>query len=209
MADKFKTDLTKMKFGLLTVIEYSHTRNRAPYWLCECRCGMRKAILGANLVSGKTQSCGCLQRKRTADSTRTHGKSKTRLYRIWKGMKRRCNNRNVKAYPQYGGRGIKICSEWNDFEAFEKWALENGYAENLTIERKDCDGIYEPDNCEWITLSDQGKNTSRIHYIEYEGETLSLAEWSAKLGGNPNLVTTRLQRGWSEEDAVTIPPKRK
>lgn len=194
---------------MLTVLSYSHTTNGCAYWLCRCECGNTKTVLAGNLTSRKTQSCGCLQKKRASESSKSHGGSQTRLYRIWKGMRNRCYNPKAHEYDNYGGRGIRICEAWHNFEVFRDWALQNGYSKDLTIERKDSSGMYEPSNCIWIPLPDQGKNTSRIRYIEYGGKTMSLADWSKELGGGPNLVTTRLQRGWSEEAAVTTPPKKR
>ena len=209
MGRKLRNELTGRKFGMLTVLSYSHTTNGCAYWLCRCECGNTKTVLAGNLTSGKTQSCGCLQKKRASESSKSHGGSQTRLYRIWKGMKNRCYNPKVHEYENYGGRGIRVCAEWQSFEAFRDWALQNGYSEDLTIERKDSSGMYEPSNCTWIPLTDQGKNTRRIRYIEYGGRKMSLADWSKELGGGPNLVTTRLQRGWTEEAAVTTPPEKR
>ena len=189
-------------------MSYSHTQNGHAYWLCKCDCGSMKVVMKSNLVQQKTRSCGCLQKQRTKEHNKKHGKSGTRLYRIWKGMRNRCYNPNVRAYKDYGGRGIQVCEEWQHYAAFQEWALSNGYEDNLTIERIDCNGMYERENCKWVALSDQGKNTRKNRYIEHDGKVMTLAEWSRELGGGPNLVTTRLQRGWSEEDAVSTPLKR-
>ena len=209
MGSKFKRNLKGQRFEMLEVVDFSHTKNGYEYWVCKCDCGKQKIVLANNLVYEKTKSCGCLQKRRVSQTNRTHGQSQTRLYGIWKGMRNRCYNPNARSYEDYGARGIQICSEWHDFDVFQDWALSNGYAEDLTIERKDCDGMYEPSNCEWISSSAQKKNTRRIHYIEHDGKVMSLADWSKHLGGGPNLVTNRLQRGWSEKDAVTIPVKKR
>lgn len=209
MGRKTKDDIVGRKFGLLTILAYSHTKNGCSYWVCKCDCGNMKTVMKGNLIHQKTQSCGCLQRRRTSEHNKTHGKSKERLYSIWRGMRNRCYNPGVKAYKNYGGRGIQVCKGWQKYENFREWALSSGYEDQLTIERIDCDGMYEPGNCMWVTLSDQGKNTRRNRYIEYDGKRMTLAEWSRVLGGGPNLVTTRLQRGWSEAKAVSTPLKRK
>lgn len=193
---------------MLTVLSYSHTKNSLHYWLCRCDCGNTTTVLQGNLVYSRTKSCGCYHKKRARDANELHGESKTRLYRIWKGMRARCHNPKNPSFKDYGGRGIRVCDAWQKYNAFKQWAISSGYAENLTIERIDVDGMYEPSNCKWIPRPEQGKNTRRSHYIQYGGRTMSLAEWSKELGGGPNLVTTRLQRGWSEEDAVSIPPRR-
>lgn len=188
---------------------YSHTKNGYSYWLCKCDCGNMKTVMKNNLIYQKTKSCGCFQKQKASALSKTHGESRSRLYKIWKGMRNRCYNPNAKAYKNYGGRGIRVCEAWQQYEAFRDWALSSGYEDHLTIERKDCDGMYDPENCKWVTLPDQGKNTRKNRYIEYDGKVMTLAEWSRALGGGPNLVTTRLQRGWSEEDAVSTPLKRK
>jgi len=208
MGKKVRIDLTGKRFGLLTVLSYSHTKNNSAYWLCRCDCGNIKTVLSGNLVGSKTMSCGCLQRRQMVEHNKSHGESKTRLYSIWKNMRNRCYNPNHPSFKDYGGRGIQVCDDWMKYDAFREWAMSNGYAENLTIERIDVDGKYEPSNCKWTPRPDQARNTRRNHYIQYGGRTLTLAEWSKELGGGPNLVTTRLQRGWSEEDAVSVPPRK-
>lgn len=202
-------NLKGRKFGLLKVVSRCFDKTDGEYWNCDCKCGKTTTVLVGNLLSGKTKSCGCLQKQRAKETNAKHGESRTRLYRTWLDMRKRCQNKNVKAYPNYGGRGIKVCDEWQDYETFARWALANGYNDSMTIERKDVDKDYCPENCTWVTLSEQGKNTRKNRYIEYDGNRLTLTEWSELLGGKPNLVTTRLQRGWSETDAVSIPPKKR
>ena len=139
-------DLTGQRFGRLTVLERTELK-----WLCKCDCGNKKIVAGGHLVSGDTKSCGCLRIK--------HGMRNTRLYSIWHGMKERCYNTKHKFYKHYGGRGIKVCEEWkNDFQTFADWALSHGYADNLTIDRIDVNGNYEPSNCQWATNAEQQRN---------------------------------------------------
>ena len=133
---------------------------------------------------------------------RTHGESKTRLHNIWSHMKRRCKNPKNHAYPRYGGRGIKVCDEWNEsYIAFSKWARKNGYSDLLSIDRINNDGDYEPKNCRWTTCTEQGKNT-RVNIL-YKGEVAKDA--SIRLGGNVHLVASRIGLGWSKEKAFTTP----
>lgn len=200
-------DLTGQKFGMLTVTNEHESRvndsgKRRTYWKCICDCGNEKYIEASCLKKGNTVSCGCKKKKQFM----THGLSDTRLYEIWTDMKQRCYNPRSVAYEYYGGRGIAICDEWkNDFMAFYSWANENGYADNLTIERKDFNGNYEPDNCCWITLFEQQGNTRRNTFLTNNGEKHTVAEWARIKGVRPGLIWGRLGRGWSVEDALNVP----
>ena len=132
-------------------------------------------------------------------------KSQTRLYSIWKGIKRRCCNPNYHHYQNYGGRGITICQEWrNDFQAFYDWAMANGYEDNLTIERMDNEQGYSPSNCSWVDMVEQNNNTRHNHYVEYNGGVYTIAELSRIAGIKQNTLLYRLRRGWSIEDAVCV-----
>jgi hypothetical protein len=143
-----------------------------------------------------------------------HNGKGTRLYRIWKTMKTRCFNKNFYKYPRYGGRGIIVCEEWKtNFVAFRDWALRNGYADNLTIDRIDNNGNYEPNNCQWITQSENSKKMQANHkgkvIITYNGETHKLSDWARKLGINQSTLLHRLIRGWSVERTLTQGLKRR
>lgn len=143
-------DLTGRRFGRLTALERTgNDSNGRAIWRCRCDCGNEKEILAASLVHGFTKSCGCLR----------HGQSKTRLYHIWAHMIQRCEDPKSNKFHLYGGRGISVCEEWRkDFMAFRTWALENGYTDNLSIDRIDSNGNYEPSNCRWATASEQNRN---------------------------------------------------
>ncbi len=156
-----KVEMIGKRFGRLTVIEESPTRkNKTVYWICKCDCGdTTKPIKGTALRDGTTKSCGCLLPEVTRKRCFVHGLRQTRLYRIWDNMIQRCTNPNRTEYKNYGGRGITVCDEWkNDFQTFYDWAMAHGYADNLTIDRKDNDKSYSPDNCRWSTMKEQQNN---------------------------------------------------
>ena len=124
----------------------------------------------------------------------THGGSKTRLYRIWKQMRVRCTCSTNPTYRYYGARGISICDEWNDFAVFREWAISHGYTGELSIDRVDNDGDYCPDNCRWIPMREQFKNTRKCKYYEHSGERLLHKEWAQRLGIHPSSLTERIQK---------------
>lgn len=134
---------------------------------------------------------------------KTHGMSRTRLYRIWDRMRSRCENPNDTNYSKYGARGIKLCEEWHDSSAFFQWALSHGYAENLTIDRIDSKGDYCPDNCRWATYKEQTNHICTNHRIDVNGESLTLAEAADRYGINYTTLKTRIYSGWSPERAVS------
>ena len=133
----------------------------------------------------------------------THGESKTKLYKVWAAMKDRCSNPASTTYKRYGGRGIKVCKQWQDsYKSFRDWAIDNGYSEGLTIERIDNDGNYSPENCRCATRKEQSNNMSRNRLITYNGKTKTAVQWSELIGVNAKTISTRLRRGWSETEAL-------
>lgn len=158
-------DLTGQEFGRLKVISEAGRDNQGQaLWLCRCKCTSNVVVQGYSLRSMHTQSCGCLQREQTSKSNRKHGCRGTRLYEVWKHMKQRCCDSNDKRYADWGGRGISVCDEWlHDFQAFHDWSMANGYADDLTIDRRENDGNYEPSNCRWTTAIQQAQNTRIKH----------------------------------------------
>lgn len=157
-------DLTGRRFGSLTAVQrVENGTDGSTRYLCRCDCGDNKVVRSKHLKSGAIDNCGCRRTERAME-TRTHngtghGGNGTRLYGIWRGMKSRCYNPNRERYPDYGGRGITVCAEWlHNFAAFRDWAVTNGYADNLTIDRIDNDKGYSPDNCRWVTMKAQQNN---------------------------------------------------
>lgn len=167
-----KKNLTGIIFGNLEVLEESEKRdkNGNVYWVCRCSCGKTKEINGRSLTTGRTISCGCYNLENNQKKLgqkkykKTHGKSYSRLYLVYKAMKNRCYNKNVKKYKNYGALGVSVCSEWkNDFVSFYNWAVKNGYDENAkfgdcTLDRINVYGNYCPENCRWISNKEQQKN---------------------------------------------------
>lgn len=162
-------DLTGQRFGQITVVERTQNHicaggQHKTAWICLCDCGNTFVATSGNLRNGHHTSCGCLvaDRMSAIGKQKKHGESQTRLYRIWAGMKSRCSNPNSTKFSIYGGKGVKVCTKWaNSFEKFRDWAMSNGYADDLTIDRIDSNGNYEASNCRWATYSEQNKNRSK------------------------------------------------
>lgn len=155
-------DITGERFGRLVVLGIGERRIRPNgvrriYWLCRCDCGTELLAYGSNLIQRPDPSCGCLQTEKLVRKNRTHGGSvrgaRERLYEIWTGMLKRCRR-----HPDYAGRGITVCPEWSTYETFRDWALANGYADDLSIDRVNNDGSYTPSNCRWATYTEQANN---------------------------------------------------
>ena len=211
MAKTTVKDLTGMRFGKLTVVERvtDHVTKggyKKVVWKCECDCGNTINVLADSLKSGNTKACGCLSLTGLEKRT-THGKSKDRLYSIWLGMRNRCKRSSNKYYFNYGGRGISVCKEWDEsFESFCNWAISHGYKDNLTLDRIDNSGNYEPNNCHWKDRFYQMNHMRRNHLLTYNGKTQTLTEWAREIGMLQTTLDSRINRyHWSVEEALTIP----
>lgn len=195
-------DITGQRFGRWTVVESAGYRGHSPLWLCRCQCGTERVKRGSALRSGHSRSCGCWSGALKAAHAK-HGESGTRLYRIWREMRRRCQHPDGQKYRNYAGRGITVCDEWESWPAFRDWALANGYAPDLTIERIDNDAGYRPSNCTWIPRAAQVRNR-RCTPRAPDGRP-----WRDIAAANGVLWETfrsRLWRGWSPQLAARAPP---
>lgn len=175
-----KFDITGQKFGFLTVLgrDTSTIGERNSKWICECECGSVKTYVRCALVSGHTKSCSC---KNFGNATK-HGMSKTRIFSTWCKMRSRCRNASPKDYKSYQAKGISVCKEWdNDFMCFYQWAMNNGYSEELTIDRIDNNKGYSPDNCRWTTNTEQQRNKTTNIRVVYNGEEMLLIDVCRKL----------------------------
>ncbi|GMX64564.1 hypothetical protein Elgi_38330 [Paenibacillus elgii] len=205
-------DLTGQKFDRLTVVKYigRNKINRGAIWLCECCCENKTKIEveARRLKAGTKKSCGCLQR----ESITKHNLSRTRIYKIHKSMMDRCNNPNSKTnYDNYGARGIRVCEEWlgdEGFINFYKWSLENGYDDLLTLDRKDVNGNYEPENCRWATKKEQGNNRRDNTLIKHNGEVKTLSQWAEKAGLHISTLLNRIKRGGDLAVILSTPPQK-
>ena len=201
-----RLDISNQRFGRLTAINYSYTKNGRAYWNCKCDCGNYKDISTKDLRRGTIRSCGCLRVEISRSRMTTHGATYSRLYNIWTSMKQRCETSKQKKFVRdYQNRGIKICKEWHDFSVFQKWALENGYKENLSIDRIDNNKGYFPENCRWVDNLIQANNKRNNHWLTYNNKTQTIAQWARELGMNYNTLDQRIRMGWSVEKAFNKP----
>lgn len=187
------------KHGFLTILKHVGVIDHVRYMEVKCDCGRTKRMRWGN-IKRKMASCGCrCIRTGFANNKFKHGECNTRIYKIWWGIKTRIFNPNCVAYPSYGGRGIKIYSGWLIYENFIDWSLSNGYREDLTIERNDPNGNYEPNNCRWATMEDQHINKRNTLKIEYNGEVKTLKQWASQYGLTYRALFDRYKRNWPME----------
>ena len=203
------------KYGRLTFIKEVSPIGKRRMILCKCDCGNIKEYSMDRVLHGRTRSCGCIRSemlsayRKSENIPRKYTKEirNSRLYRIWNSMKNRCYTKGTTSYEKYGAKGVVICDEWReDFMAFYNWALANGYSDELTIDRIDFTGNYEPSNCRWATINEQANNKSNVIRLEYNGAKKTISEWSAITGIPAPDIWQRINRlKWSIEKALTQP----
>lgn len=204
--------MIKQEFGRLTVLEQPYTVGKYTFAECLCSCGNTVIVRVDHLKSGRTTSCGCFRKSVSAKRLTKHGECGTAIYGVWSGMKQRCNDPGCRIYPRYGGRGITVCQEWIDaFEVFRDWALANGYARGLEIDRIDNDGNYEPSNCRFVDRRTNMRNTSTARMVTAFGETKCVTAWADDQRCKTtlsNLFNRIHDLEWSPEMAVSTPTRR-
>jgi hypothetical protein len=185
----------------------SGSRER-PAYAVQCECGKALIVLQENLTSGHTLSCGCLQQERASEANSAVLRRMPKLYHVWRQMQERCNNPRTPSFMHYGAKGVKVCDAWLVYDNFAEWASSSGYAEGLSIDRKESSGDYEPDNCRWITLTAQSRNKSNSRRFHAFGEDKLLIEWSEdpRCVVNVRCLTRRVYTSkWDMEKAITTP----
>ena len=229
LCEKYQIERPMPKVGekhhRLTILEIYYKQiktQKISYAKCMCKCGNETHQKLTDIKSGRIKSCGCYKKDKASETcikrNYKHGKGNlnNRLYRIWCAMKSRCRNKSNIGYKNYGGRGIIVCDEWiADFEVFEKWSLENGYSNKLTIDRIDNNGNYNSENCRWVDYIVQANNTSihnsTITTITAFGETKHMQEWLKDNRCKIQHISTlyyRIITGWEPEEAISRPSQR-
>lgn len=206
-------DLTGQRFGRWEILRKTESFRRKDgktesQYVCKCDCGTVK-VRKAKDILGNSISCGCFRSEYMRNKRTTHGMTDSRLFNIWDSMKQRCRIDNEN-HKHWAGKGIAVCDEWlgeKGFENFQKWAVENGYADNLTIDRKDTNGNYEPNNCRWVDYYIQNNNSANNVRIECFGETKTIAEWAREYDLAYQTLYSRLKNGWNVERALLTRPK--
>ncbi len=194
---------TGQRFGRLFVVEC-----KPRVCSCKCDCGNVLDVVTGNLTSENTQSCGCLQRERTSEVSVTHGKTDSREYRIWIGIMSRCYNPNRKSYTLYGGVGVIVCDRWHDFANFLADMGEQPTPKHTIDRFPNGEGNYEPNNCRWATMKEQGNNRKNNVLLTKDGKTQTARQWEEEIGLVRGLIYARLKLGWSVERALSKPMKK-
>lgn len=201
-----KLDLLGQRFDRWLVIAPAPSNSAGQTrWMCRCDCGTERAVYTLNLRRNLSPSCGCKRKDNNRARLTTHGQRHSRAYGIWSGMIQRCHTPTNSSFDRYGGRGIKVCDRWR--YSFAAFLEDMGQpAEGTSLDRVDNDGDYEPGNCRWATIAEQSSNRRDTRKIGYNGESLTLSEWSRRLGLHHMTISDRLKRGWPLDRALA--PKR-
>ena len=197
----YRCDLHGVRSGMLVAVEYVGGSK----WLCQCDCGNQNTVVTSEIKKGTTKSCGCSSKKIRAESRKTHGMTNHPLYAIWKNIHSRCYNKKDRAYPDYGGRGIRVCKRWHNIHNFIADMVIR--PDRKSLDRINNDGDYKPSNCQWATPTQQQRNTRRNRMIAYKGKQKPLSEWSEITGINYSTLKGRLDTGWSLERAFNEPTR--
>lgn len=206
-------DFTGTRFGRLLAVERlaPNGSQRRAHYRCLCDCGNVHVVCGSSLVTKSTKSCGCLAKEKLAEVAKTwtlrHGQCGTPTYRTWKSMVARCTRTTHHAYARYGGRGIVVCDSWRDFTNF--LADMGPRPTETTLDRIDGDGPYSPENCRWATWIEQQQNRRSNVILEHLGKSQCVAAWAREYGIAADTFTWRIKHGWSMEDALAAPAKRR
>lgn len=199
-------DLKGQRFGRLVArdLEDTGTKRSPMKWRCDCDCGKQAIIVPHNLVAGNTRSCGCLRLDRVREVCSTHGQTVSRTYNIWINMRQRCGNPKHPEFHFWGGRGITVCDAWS--ASFEAFLVDMGECPSgMSIDRKENDKGYGPDNCVWASSKEQANNRRSNHLITIDGVTLSIAMWAEKSGIPYGVLNHRVARKWPEHRMLEAP----
>lgn len=198
-------DLTGMQFGRLKVVQFAGRIPPKTMWLCQCSCGNQTTVPTDRLRGGRTMSCGCYQSEFRAKGNPIHGHCYHAMYRSWKNARDRCHRPTHKSYPDYGARGIIMCERWRYSAANFIEDMKSTWMEGLTLDRKDNNGPYSPENCQWSTKSQQARNRRSTKTVLYGGRQRFLQDLAAEHGHNYQMVHQRIAHGWTLEEALSTP----
>lgn len=201
-----RIELAGLRFGALSVIGIGKSSKvQQPVWKCVCDCGKELLVIGQNLRSGASKSCGCMLSEKRKENSTVHGYTKHQCYQVWYAMMRRCHDPKEPAYFKgYGERGIVVCDRWHNFENFLADMGERP-SSDLSIDRIDTNGNYEPSNCRWATREEQNRNRRDNVYIELDGVRMIIKDWATALKTSANVIRGRIKSGWSIRDSLTTP----
>jgi len=199
------SDYIGKKFNRLLIIDIIKGLKKRTSAICKCDCGNTKEIVLSSVTLGLTKSCGCYHNEQTGNVARTHGQSKTQIYKVWHAMIERCNDKNNHAYHKYGGRGISVCESWMHFENFIADMGQRPF-KGAQIDRIDTYGNYEPTNCRWVTSQQNNRNRRDSLYVEFEGKQILLKELAEQYRVEYKTLFARIKyHGMTVEEAIILP----